>query len=59
MGVQALARSLLAAQAQHPLLVMYTPDSLSLEAVAALQLEACQLLPVERYVPAGEVLLAL
>jgi hypothetical protein len=53
MGVQALSRSLAAVKARHPLLVMYTPATLSQSAVDALRAEPCQLLPVDRYVPAG------
>ena len=53
MGVQALARSLAAHQSRHPLLVMYTRDTLPKEAVAALRQEDCHMLAVERYVPAG------
>lgn len=53
-GVQALARSLAAVQAAHPLLVLYTPDTLSPAALAALQREAgCQPLAVQRYHPPG------
>lgn len=53
-GVQALARSLAAVQAAHPLLVMYTADTLSCSAVAALQQEpGCQPLAVQRYSPPG------
>ena len=53
MGVQCLARSLKAAAARFPLLVIYTPDTLSPSAVAALRREGCQLVPVQRYVPPG------
>ncbi|PRW56181.1 glycosyl transferase [Chlorella sorokiniana] len=53
-GVQALARSLAAVQTAHPLLVMYTADTLSPSAVAALQQEpVCRPLAVERYSPPG------
>lgn len=53
MGVQALSRSLAAVRSRHPLLVMYTADTLASEAVDSLRAEHCQLLPVERYIPAG------
>lgn len=54
-GVQALARSLAAVRARHPLLVMHTPDTLSAAAAAAVQQEpGCQLLAVEWYMPAGK-----
>ncbi|KAL4457680.1 hypothetical protein ABPG75_012545 [Micractinium tetrahymenae] len=53
-GVQALARSLQAVGSRHPLLVIYTGDTLSSAAVAALEAEpGCQPLAVERYVPPG------
>ena len=54
MGVQCLARSLKAAASRFPLVVLYTPDTLSSSACAALQQEGCQLAPVERYHPAGD-----
>ena len=53
-GVQALARSLQAVGAAHPLLVMHTPDTLSAEAVAALHGEpGCEPLRIQRYRPPG------
>ena len=53
-GVQALARSLAAVHAAHPLLIMYTADTLSPGAMAALEREAgCQPLAVQRYHPPG------
>ena len=55
MGAQALARSLAARHSRHPLLVMYTADTLPQAAVAALRREGCHMLAVERYVPAGEL----
>ena len=53
MGVQARARSLAAHKSRHPLLVMYTPETLPAAAVTALRREGCHMLAVERYVPAG------
>ncbi|PSC71445.1 glycosyl transferase [Micractinium conductrix] len=54
-GVQALARSLQAVGAAHPLLVMHTPDTLSAEAVAALHGEpGCEPLRIQRYRPPGK-----
>ncbi|KAL4442954.1 hypothetical protein ABPG77_008445 [Micractinium sp. CCAP 211/92] len=53
-GVQALARSLRGVGSRHPLLVIYTADTLSSAAVAALEAEpGCEPLAVERYVPPG------
>lgn len=56
-GVQALARSLAAVSAQHPLLVLHTPDTLPAAAVAALRLEpGCQPVAMQRYRPPGGLL---
>lgn len=53
-GVQALARSLQAVGSRHPLLVIYTADTLSSAAVTALEAETgCKPLAVERYRPPG------
>lgn len=55
-GAQALARSLRKVGSRHPLLVIYTADTLSSAAVAALEAEpGCKPLAVERYVPPGGV----
>lgn len=51
MGVQGLQRSLRAAGARLPLVVMYTPDTLSAAAVEALLLEGCWMRAVQRYTP--------
>ncbi|GAB4820789.1 hypothetical protein N2152v2_007835 [Parachlorella kessleri] len=53
LGAQCLARSLRAAGSRFPLVVLYTPDTLSSSACGILRQEGCQLLPVERYHPAG------
>lgn len=53
MGVQALKRSLDAARCRHPLIVMITVDTLTQAALAALYAEGCEVIPVERYSPAG------
>lgn len=51
--MQCLARSLCAAAARFPLLVLCTPDTLSSTTLQALRLEGCTPVPVQRYVPAG------
>ena len=56
MGVQCLYRSLQAVQSRHPLIVLYTPDTLSREAAAALDSEGCVMRPVEKYIPEGGTL---
>lgn len=51
MGVQGLQRSLVLVGARHPLLVMYTPDTLSRAAAEALRREGCSMRAVNRYTP--------
>lgn len=53
-GVQCLKRSLSRVNSIYPLIVMFTPDSLSPDAVACLQGEGCILYPVTRYLPHKE-----
>lgn len=58
-GVQCLVRSLRAGGACHPLLVLYTPDTLSAGAAAALQAEGCAMTAVQRYAPPGALRMGL
>jgi lipopolysaccharide biosynthesis glycosyltransferase len=51
MGVQCLYRSLQAVQSKHPLIVMYTPDTLTPQAAITLKTEGCIMHPVKRYFP--------
>lgn len=53
MGVQALARSLQAVHSRHPLVVIFTSDTLTRGAVQALEAEGCRMVAVERYAPHG------
>jgi inositol 3-alpha-galactosyltransferase len=49
--VQGLQRSLRGTGARRPLVVMFTPDTLSSEAVETLRREGCWMRPVQRYTP--------
>ncbi|KAL4534618.1 hypothetical protein Ndes2526B_g05553 [Nannochloris sp. 'desiccata'] len=52
MGVQCLYRSLQAVHSKHSLIVLYTPDTLTAQAVSTLKTEGCILLrPVKPYFP--------
>jgi len=50
-GVKALLRSLVRVRAQHPLVVMYTAEILSQNAINALEREGCVMKAVIRYIP--------
>jgi inositol 3-alpha-galactosyltransferase len=51
-GVQCLYRSLQSVQSKHPLIVMYTPETLTPHAASTLQAEGCIMRPVKPYLPA-------